>query len=501
MSITDMTRQEGLLIGLDVGTSRAKAVLVSSSGQTIARATTPYRRVSITDKAIEQDASEWWQVVCGLIRQLADQAKPDQKIRALALSTQGGSLVMTDAGGEPLSPAITWQDQRGETMRPVVLSDYSNEQIHDKTGWQLGKGLNLLQILRVRETDPALFSRARCFLSTSDFLALKLTGRAAIDASNAGINQLLDITTKHWDPDLLRLTGLDAGHLADIIPSGTPVGRLLPEVSLDLGLDPDTMLVSGGHDQYCAALGAGAIHTHDRLIGTGTAWVILEVAGQAKAMQNRNKAISHHVVPGLWGHLMSLPFGGAALEWIRSALDLRDICGQRMPFTEIDRQIEPFVSDATRPFFYPYMQGCPYPPVAGPVYAAFGRLMQHHDWRAMAASVLEGVVLQVCWMWDAYPDGKSETAYIMTGGASASPLWRQMLANALNQPVTIPENPDIGCLGAAMLAGIGAGLFPDAPGAYAALSQASTTVRPDGETRFFQERLRQYKQLQRQMFG
>ncbi len=119
----------------------------------------------------------------------------------------------------------------------------------------------------------------------------------------------------------------------------------------------------------------------------------------------------------------------------------------------------------------------------------------------MAASVLEGVVLQVCWMWDAYPDGKSETAYIMTGGASASPVWRQMLANALNQPVTIPENPDVGCLGAAMLAGIGAGLFPDAPGAYAALSQASTTVRPDGETRFFQERLRQYKQLQRQMFG
>ncbi len=500
MSITDMARQEDLLIGLDVGTSRAKALLVSSSGQTIARAATPYQRISITGTAIEQDANEWWQAVCDLIRQLAGQVRPDQKIRALALSTQGGSLVMTDARGKPLAMAIAWQDQRGETVRPVVLRDYSSEQIHDKTGWQLGNGLNLLQILRERETNPALFSRARCFLSTIDYLALKLTGRAAIDASNAGINQLLDITTRCWDPDLLRLTGLHAGHLADIIPSGMPVGRLLPEVSCDLGLDPDTMLVSGGHDQYCAALGAGAIHMHDRLIGTGTAWVILEVAGQANAMQNRNKAISHHVVPGLWGHLMSLPFGGAALEWVRSALDLRGTCGQRMSFAEIDRQIEPFVSDAARPFFYPYMQGCPYPPVAGSVFAAFARLMQHHDWRAMAASVLEGVALQVCWMWDAYPHGVKEPAYIMTGGASASPLWRQMLANALNHPVSIPENPDIGCLGAAMLAGLGAGLFPDAPGAYAALAQTSIRVRPDGQAGFFQERMRQYKQLQRQMF-
>lgn len=495
-----MKNHHDLLMGLDVGTSRAKAVLVSSSGQTIARAATTYKHVSITETAVEQDADEWWQAISTLIRQLAGCVTAGQKIRALALSTQGGSLVLTDQHGNPLAPAIIWQDKRGEIMRSLVLRDWPADQIHDKTGWKLGKGLNLLQILRIRENNPDIFSHTRYFLSVVDYIALKLTGRAAIDASNAGINQLLNIETQRWDPDLLSLAHLKSDMLSEVIPSGTPVGRLLPEVARLLNLDSDTLLVSGGHDQYCAALGAGAIHSHDRLIGTGTAWVILEIADQANLKQNPDKAISRHVISGLWGQLMSLPFGGAALEWIRSALMLHDNDGNSLSFDEIDRQIEPYIHDATRPFFFPYMHGCPYPQVTGSVYAAFTKLMQHHDWRAMTASVMEGVALQVCWMWDAYRERRKEAAYIMTGGASASPVWRQMLANALNRPVTIPETPDIGCLGAAMLAGIGVGLFPDAPGAYTALASTTVNVVPDIYADFFHERMKQYKKLQSKLF-
>ncbi len=494
-------KDEKLLIGIDIGTSRAKGLLVNSEGRILARASFDYQKVTIFADAVEQDANEWWEAASAITRELASQVPEGMRVAALSLSTQGGSLVLTDESGHPLAPAVIWQDQRCQTAGEELLQKFSAQQIKHKSGWKLGKGMNLLQLLRIRSEDRVLFESAAYFLSVIDFIALKLTGRPAIDLSNAGINQLADIETAKWDPDLLHFAGIKTQQLPAIIPSGKLVGSLLPDVAACLSLPVDTVLISGGHDQYCAALGAGAVQASNRTIGTGTAWVILEVADQADFTRHQDKAISHHVVPGKWGHLMSLSFGGAALEWIRSALQLRDESGHLLTLSELDQQIESCLIDETRPFFFPYMGGSPYPALNNNNQAIFSQMQLHHDWRHLVASVLEGVVMQVSWMWEDYPAAPESVSYIMTGGATASRVWSQMLANTLNQPLTVLQEADIGCFGAAMLAGYGSGIFPDLLTASQSMVRESRQVRPNEHAEFYQKRFIRFKEEQDKLFG
>ena len=149
-----------LFIGLDIGTSRAKAVLLTSEGQVIGRSKFPYSQLVTSSEGIEQNAEEWWTATRSLIRDLSKQVPDGYEISALCFSTLGGSLVLTDREGKPLSPAVIWQDQRGLPYRDMLLQEVSAESVHAKTGWSLGKGLNLLQIIRIRETDPSTFEKA-----------------------------------------------------------------------------------------------------------------------------------------------------------------------------------------------------------------------------------------------------------------------------------------------------------------------------------------------------
>jgi len=490
-----------LFIGLDIGTSRAKAVLLTSEGQVIGRSKFPYSQLVTSSEGIEQNAEEWWTATRSLIRDLSKQVPDGYEISALCFSTQGGSLVLTDHEGKPLSPAVIWQDQRGLPYRDMLLQEVSAEAVHAKTGWSLGKGLNLLQIIRIRETDPSTFEKAAYFLSVPDFLALRLTGRPAVDCSNAGINQLMDVRRQAWDEDLLRAARIQSSQLPDIVPSGEIVGTLLPDVARDLNLNASVQLVSGGHDQYCAALGAGVIHEGDRLIGTGTAWVMLAASHELKTHPKDRKAFSRHTVKDLWGHMVSLGSGGYSLEWIRSALAIRgDQSFSLMSFQEMDQIVSKRISDANRPYYHPYLTGCPYPPNSEKAMASFTRLAPYHDRFDMVASVMEGVAMQVSWMWEAFADITPPTRpVIMTGGASSSKIWRQILADCLNQPIVVPSEPEIGCLGAAMLAGIGTGTFKDSEEAVSQMTEPVQTVLPDDRTEMMQERFNEFKRIQEKL--
>ncbi|HBP39081.1 MAG TPA: hypothetical protein DD640_10165 [Clostridiales bacterium] len=506
-----------LFIGLDIGTSRAKAILLSRDGQIIARTSYNYTSLVTPAGGKEQDGREWWTATVEMVRELADRAPAGSVIRALSFSTQGGSLVLTDRQGDPLAPAIIWQDQRGEPYESIVTGGLPDDYIYRQTGWPLSKGLNLLQMLRLRETKPELFRRAHYFLSVPDFLALKLTGRPAVDCSNAGINQLLDVHAQDWDDNILGLLGIGRGSLADVAASGEVVGQLLPEVARDLHLPEQTLLVSGGHDQYCAALGAGAIHDRDRLIGTGTAWVLMEISRRLQVDPADCKAFSRHTVKGLWGKLISLESGGASLEWIRTALPILDDRNQALlPLAELDSRIRQRLDNTDRPFFHPYLGSCSYPAGSPAAKASFTLLSAHHDRIDMAAAVLEGVAMQASWTFEAFAGTDSAAAglqaealtgssspavlkaapVIMTGGASASPVWRQLLANCLNRPVAIPADPEVGCLGAAMLAGLGAGCYLDSDDAYSRLEKTVTIIEPDRQAGLTQERLAIFKRLQ-----
>ena len=479
-----------LLIGVDVGTSALKAVLVSQEGQIISSCEHAYSLTHPAPGYVEQHAQDWWEALCIAVHTVTKSIDP-ARVCALGLSTQGGTLQPVNAHGEALCNAISWMDTRAVLQQNEFNTHIGNRQVHDITGWSMCGGLNALQILWLRQNKPDLFRATAKFLSVSGYLTLRLTGRATVDRSNAGVEQLLDVKTGLWSDPILELLGIDESRLADLVPAHENVGTFTVEASAALGLTTDVVVATGGHDQYCAALGAGAIQKSDRLIATGTAWAIVALMDKPTAHHASDASISRHVIPALWGALFSLDNGGSSLEWLRNALKpVND--GKLISLDQVNALAADSPAGADGLLFYPYFSGVEYPCGLSSAKAGFYGLKASHDVRHMARAVMEGVACQAVLMMEALgsaPDG----ALILTGGASKSALWTEMIADIAGRTLTLPSIPEAGCLGAAALAGTAAGVFASPIEGATHLCGNRRQIEPGQNKSLYREVLENYK--------
>lgn len=466
------------VLGADVGTTRLKCLLFDESGRLAASATRDYRSIPAPPGRSEQDAREWPRAFVEAAREAIAAAGAEKAVRAICLATQGGTLVPVDAAGRPLHNAIVWNDGRCAKERALLARRVSAEAVWQKTGWRLSSGLNALQILWLRENEPDIFRAAWKFLSVPDYMSLYLTGLCAIDLSNAGINQLADIGKGAWDGDILRALGIGEERLAQIVPSGRVIGPLTASAAAELGLSGDVVLVAGGHDQYMSALGAGALQAGDAMLATGTCWV----AAQISAQRPDRHSVSRHVVDGLWGELQSHESGGGALEWFRAQLGP----GEGLTYRQIDDFAAQSPPGAGGVRFFPFLTG------GGEMRGAFAGLTAGNTRWDLARAVLEGVCFQAAWMLEDFgtaPDGR----LTMTGGAAHSPLWSQMVADVTGRAVTVPKCPDTGCVGAAMLSGVAAGVYPSLPEAAARLCGGGPTYAPGAAAQTYAQLSKRYR--------
>lgn len=451
-----------LVLGVDVGTSALKVLVWRPGGESVARGSATYQVNHPHPGWTEQDPDQWWRAMATATRSAVSAAGVDPRnIRALALSTQGGTLVPVDAAGNPVRPAVIWSDTRCARERLDVVAEAGERLVYETCGWTLGQALNLLQLRWLRRNEPQVFAHTAQFLSVPDFLAMRLTGRPALDPSNAGVNQLASVLTGRWSDDLLALAGIEADRLGEIIPAGDVVGALRSDAADHLGLEPGIPVINGGHDQYCVALGCGVVEPGDVFIGSGTAWVTAGIRAEPHFDFERGTSISRHVIPGLFGELASLESGGAALEWWRRLM-AKD--GALPSWPELSAGVSGKTGLA--PLFLPYMKGCPFP---RPVHDAPGviwGLDPAHDAFDLAASVMAGVAFQTAWALQAIAAARPAC---FSGGAARNTWWTQFMADVSPVPIRVVPEPDAGALGAAMLAASGAGLasLADAPQASA----------------------------------
>ena len=234
-----------------------------------------------------------------------------------------------------------------------------------------------------------------------DYIAMKLTGKAVIDPSNAGINQLMSLEKKDWEDEILDYLGITRRQLPKIADSGAVIGTLCPAAARELGLPQDALVAAGGHDQYCAALGAGAVENGDILVASGTAWVVTAISEKPRFDNPARPNQSLHTVPGKWGALLSLESGGICLEWLRKSLNtLR--AGAPLSLKEIDAGAAQCPAGANGALFYPYITPATYPPEAAGCPSTLLGLTITQDGFAVARAVMEGVVYQVLWMPEAF---------------------------------------------------------------------------------------------------
>lgn len=440
---------EDLLLGVDVGTSSVKVVLCRPSGEVVARTDASYRSAGWR----EQDPSDWWDALVDATRHaLRSETASGGRVVALALSTQGGTLVPVDDHARPTRPAILWSDTRCVAERALVADAVGEEKVFDLTGWRLGTALNLLQIIWLGRNEPESFGATRRFLSVPDYLALRLTGQPVLDPSNAGVNQLADYRKGDWAPELLAAAGIDDSALGEILPAGAVVGPLLAEAAEALGLRTGIAVVNGGHDQYCAALGTGTVTPGEILIGSGTAWVVVAVTDKPQPDANPAGCVSRHVVPERFGNLVSLEAGGASLEWWRRLL------ARGRPLPEWDEITAATVPDPDRtPVFLPFLHGCSFPAVAPQLRGVLHGLEADHDAVDVSTAIMAGVACQTVWTLQSYSADPGRPL-LVSGGAARSRVWIQLLADIAGRSVRIATESHAAALGAALLAGSGVGL-------------------------------------------
>jgi len=437
---------KGLALGIDLGTTAVKAIVLDERGAIVASGSAPTHLVRGSGGLVEQPVESIWLDAVAAVRSVS---LPGD-IGALALSSQGGTLILLDAHGTPVGRAISWMDTRPAAIGAALLCGRDDAFYYGKTGWSLRLGcLPLAQLIRLRPVGGASVPRVRF---VDSYVVERLTGEAATNPSDAAITMLYSVRERRWDPELLALGGIEEASLPRVVPSGTPLGPIRPEAAEDLGLSPGVTVVAGGHDQYCAAFGAGCRAAGDTIVSCGTAWVLLTMAAEPRFDHDAQLAPAEALTQGLWGLLGSCSSVGAAVDWFRHAA----AAWPELPFEELEAAAASVKPSADAPIFLP--------PVSGGDGAFLG-LALHHTFGHLCRAVLEGPALSLCALLDRMrAAGCVPAALRAVGGATRSNAWMRILCDAVGLPLDVAGTQDVAAYGAARLAGEATGLIPpDAP--------------------------------------
>lgn len=473
------------VIGIDIGTTCTKVVVIDSDGKIAGEGSRGYELISAGD-CVEQRAEDWIQAAAEAICQAT--ASIDKScIKGISCSTQGGSTVAVRKDGSYIGNAWTWMDRRSIKQAEEVENFLGNDYIYRTTGSKIGPALDAAKI-RNMKSDPA-FADAACFLTTLEIINGWLTGNPVIDPSNAAMRQLMNIDNADWDEAILSATGVSREELPRIKPAGTLVGTTSAAVSAATGLPEGIPVYNGAHDQYCASIGAGAIQAGDMLLSAGTTWVLMGIT--EKPMYTKSYIVpGRHPVDDLYGALASLVGSGASMQWFHNNLMSADF--------DIMNEVVPDRMEACKDlFFFPYLNGAPYPVHNCNAKGVFAGLTLEHDQFDLARAIMEGVAFGVR---RAVQDFNSNGAVIqsvtMMGGASKSPVWMQMIASVTGVPIKRLNCSDVCAIGAAMIAACSSGLFDSYRAAADAIVSVEQVYFPDtAEQQFYQEKFTKFDRL------
>ena len=467
-----------LLLGIDVGTTGTKTLLIDSSGREIATAYRPYGFTSGRRDFVEQDPEDWWNAVIECVNECT--CGFSDKIAALSVSSQGATLTPVLSGCEPACGAITWMDSRAEKQGKDLIDSYGADYFYDKTGWKLANCFNLLQIMWMKENDPELFDSVHKFLSTIEYINYKLTDVYAIDQTNAGITQLYNIRENDWDDDILKLTGVTRERLPDVYKTGSVIGKLTAEAAKTLGLSEDVLVISGAQDQYAATIGSGAVVQGDVLLSCGTSWCITSVQEEPYFDYNTYFAVARHASEGLWASFGYTPTGGAAYEWVRS--NIRVTGGSDISYEELNKSADAISPGAEGLLFLPHFAGMQFPKSIPGAKANLIGLGLRHTGAHILRAMMEGSIYDMKYMLDSIQNSGADIKRLKAlGGATKSSVWMQLASDILGMEISIPSFADIPVLGAAIIAGYGAGIFPTLEEGYQSMKPETTSLRPRKE--------------------
>jgi xylulokinase len=467
--------QSALLLGLDVSTTGVKALLVDEFGGVVASASVPHASSSPHPLWSEQWPEDWWDGAVAAIRAaLAEADAPGSRVRAVGLTGQMHGMVAISGSGKVVRPAILWNDQRTAAECDEIRARVGREQLIAITGNDALTGFTAPKILWTRTHEPEVYARIRHILLPKDYLRLRLTGDYAMDKADGSGTLLFDLAQRDWSGAVLDALKLDAGWFPPTYEGPRPTGVVSMAAAEETGLEAGIPVVAGGGDQAAQAVGVGAVAPGVLAVTLGTSGVIFATTERPLIEPQGRLHAFCHAVPGRW-HVMGVMLSAAgSLQW------LRDTLAPGVPFADLvaEAASAPVGSDGL--LFLPYLTGerTPYPdPLAR---GAWIGLTARHGRAHLTRAVLEGVAFGMRDMLGLMREaglGAPERARV-SGGGARGPLWRTILASALRLSLDLPTSTEGAAYGAALLAGVGADVWPDVDTA-AAIIAVTPAAAPD----------------------
>ncbi len=463
------------VLGIDVSTTGAKALIVDEKGMVIAEATTEYPLYTPRPLWSEQDPADWWAGVQQSIRHaLTKGGISGAQISGVGLTGQMHGLVLLDERGTVLRPAILWNDQRTGPQCEKITKLVGFRQLLEWTGNPALPGFTAPKIIWVREHEPHIYAQVAQILLPKDFIRFKLTGRYATDLAGASGTLLLDVKKRNWSREMLRALDIPAEWLPPCHEGPQITGTISEAGAAATGLKAGTPVVGGGGDQAAQAVGVGAVRPGIVALTLGTSGVVFAPTAEPFIESEGRLHAFCHAVPGRW-HLMGVMLSAAgALRWYHDLLAPDQAYDD---FTEPAGDIPPGCEGL---LFLPYLTGerTPYPdPNAR---GAFIGLTVRHGLPHMTRAVMEGVAFGLRDSLELLRAAglRGIDQVRASGGGARSALWRQILADVLDTELVTVNVTEGAAYGAALLAGVGAGIWPDADAACNAVVRVTSHVAP-----------------------
>ena len=438
-----------MYLGLDLGTSELKALLLADDHRVVAVARAPLTVQRPQPLWSEQSPADWWAAVEAVMTELSTtHAGALTQVRAIGLSGQMHGAVLLDANDTVLRPAILWNDGRsGAACDALVAAVPALSQI---TGNLAMPGFTAPKLWWVREHEPEVFRRTARVLLPKDYVRLRLTGEAVTDCSDASGTLWLDVGARRWSAELLAACGLNEGHMPRLVEGSAVSAHLRAELAKRWGLRANLPVAGGGGDNAASAVGMGAVEPGQGFVSLGTSGVIFKTT--ERFMPNPGQALHAfcHALPGRWHQMSVMLSAASAVSWATRALAFANEAALLLAAQSL--------SDAQRdtaPLFLPYLSGERSPHNNPLAQGALVGLTHHHDAAVLAYAVVEGVsfgLLDGYRSFGAGPAGPSQ-ALSLVGGGARSAFWAQLLSSLLDVPLLTHEGGEAGgALGAARLA-------------------------------------------------
>jgi xylulokinase len=450
-----------LLLGIDIGTSSVKAVLFDpDTVGVVAVAQHEYPIHKPAPDRAEQDPDDWWNATIEVVHAVTAHAGR-RDIIAIGLCGQMHGTVMLDANNRSLAPAIVWPDQRSAAEVDRLVNLLGAQRYTSIAGTMPATGFMAVTLLWLRQHDPALLEQIRQVVLPKDYVRLKLTGNVSTDPSDAAATGLFDVNASTWSDEIIGTAGLPRDIFPPLLQSQALAGDLTAEAARTLGLADGIPVVVGCADQPAQALGNGVAGTGKAIVSIASGGQVVTPfvpKGKAPIPTDPRLHVFNHAIPGMWYILGATLSAGLSLRWLRGIMGMSD--QGKAAYERFSSEAAAVAPGSEGLIFLPYLSGERTPHMDSRARGGFIGLSYFHEQGHLARAVMEGVAFSLRQALElSIALGGEVGAVIATGGGSESVVWRQILADILGLPLQKSMLTEQAAIGAALLAGVGIGIY------------------------------------------